>query len=145
MTYLRSDGGRAVQTYPELLADARSVLAGLNRLGLLPGDKVIFQLEHAWEFLPAFWACSLGGLVPRRCRCLRLSSSPTSALDRLRQAWSVLEGPVVLTSREFAPSLLGVVGSAGQAARAGRRRGGPPRGDFRARHPRAAIRTISPC
>jgi len=105
VAYLRADGDATVQTYPELLADALSVLAGLNRLGLLPGDKVILQLEHSWDFLPAFWACSLGGLVPAPLPLPPTFEQPTSALDRLRQAWKALDGPVVLTTRELAPAL----------------------------------------
>ncbi|MGO9922933.1 MAG: thioester reductase domain-containing protein [Isosphaeraceae bacterium] len=105
VSYLRADGDAILQTYRELLADALSVLAGLNRLGLLPGDKVILQLEHSWDFLPAFWACSLGGLVPAPLPIPPTFEQPTSALDRLRQAWTALEGPLVLTSRGSAPAL----------------------------------------
>jgi len=110
---LQADGGARVQTYRELLADARSVLAGFNRRGLSPGDIVIFQLVHSWDFLPAFWACSLGGLVPAPLPIPPTFEQPTSALDRLRQAWKALDGPVVLTTRETAPALAAAVATFG--------------------------------
>jgi thioester reductase-like protein len=102
---LRPDGSAIAQTHRAILADSLSVLAGLNRLGLSPGDKVILQLANSWEFLPAFWACTLGGLVPAPLPVPPTFDQPTSALARLRQAWTALDGPLVLTSREVAPAL----------------------------------------
>jgi len=44
ITYLRSDGSAACQTYPELLEASQRLLAGLRELGLKPQDKLLFQL-----------------------------------------------------------------------------------------------------
>src|ERR1700679_1717574 len=57
--YLDSGGSCRTQVYPELLADSSRILTGLRSLGVRPGDAVIFQLELAEDFIPAFWACEL--------------------------------------------------------------------------------------
>ncbi len=81
VAYLRADGGAIVQTYGELLADALSILAGLSRLGLLPGDKVIVQLE-ALVGLPArvLGVSHSAVWCPLHCRSLRPSSSQRAPL-----------------------------------------------------------------
>lgn len=50
-------------TYRELDDWAHRLTAGLRRLGVAPGDKVIVQLPNVAEFLPVFFAlCRLGAL-----------------------------------------------------------------------------------
>ena len=60
-------GGRdckfALLTYPALLAEAQCILGGLQALGLQPGARVALLLEGASDFIPAFWACLLGGFI----------------------------------------------------------------------------------
>src|SRR5215471_12118705 len=72
ITYLLSDGAVVIQSYRRLCEEAGRLLAGLRALGLQPGDKVILQVEENQHYLPAFWACVLGGLV-----AVPLSIAPT--------------------------------------------------------------------
>jgi hypothetical protein len=62
--YLKADGSEIVQSYKALLNEAERIKAGFCQLGLKPQDKVIFQINHNWDFIPAFWGCILGGFVP---------------------------------------------------------------------------------
>ena len=103
--YIRADGSQREQSYGALLVEAQRIMAGLNKLGLKPQDKVIFQLEDNEDFIPAFWGCQLGGYVP-----VPLSIAPNyrqvnSAVTKLHSAWQMLEKPIVLTSRQLAPSV----------------------------------------
>ncbi|HZF09118.1 MAG TPA: SDR family NAD(P)-dependent oxidoreductase [Thermoanaerobaculia bacterium] len=105
ITYLRSDGSAACQTYPELLEASQRLLAGLRELGLKPQDKLLFQLPDLADFVVAFWAAMLGGFVP-----VPLSIPPTyeqanSALDKLANAWRMLDRPWILCGRETLPAV----------------------------------------
>ncbi len=96
--YLQADGESETRDYAGLLDEARRVLAGLRRLDLEPGDKLLFQLELPRDFLPAFWACVLGGFVPVPVSIppdYRISSGPLNLLIHARE---LLENPLILTT-----------------------------------------------
>lgn len=61
LVYIQLDGSEIVQSYSALMEEAERILAGLRKLGLKPQDKVIFQLDLSQDFIPAYWACILGG------------------------------------------------------------------------------------
>jgi thioester reductase-like protein len=103
--HVHPEAAAHVQTYRELLSDAEKILAGLVRDGLRPGDIVLFQLEETKDFVPAFWACILGGLVPAPLPIPPTFRQPNAALSRLRQAWELLGRPMVLTQEEQAEAL----------------------------------------
>lgn len=103
--YLQADGSEIVQCYEDLLDEAERILAGLRKLGLKPQDKVIFQLNHNWDFIPAFWGCILGGFVPVPISTAPTYESVNSTVQKLHNAWQMLEQPLVLTSAELAPAI----------------------------------------
>jgi amino acid adenylation domain-containing protein len=103
--YIHSDGSETIQSYQALLAEAQQILAGLRKLGLQPQDKVIFQLDQNQDFIPAFWACILGGFVP-----VPISTAPTyepsnSTVGKLCNSWQILGRPIILTSERLAPAI----------------------------------------
>jgi acyl-CoA synthetase (AMP-forming)/AMP-acid ligase II/thioesterase domain-containing protein/NAD(P)-dependent dehydrogenase (short-subunit alcohol dehydrogenase family) len=107
VTCLDADGRGQEQSYAELVTEAARVLAGLRRLGLKPGDCVLFQLDQNPEFIAGFWACVLGGFVP-----VPISISPTyeqhhNTLAKLRNAWAMLGEPLTLAGSALAPRLQG--------------------------------------
>jgi non-ribosomal peptide synthetase component E (peptide arylation enzyme) len=51
--YIQLDGSEIVQSYAELLEQAERILAGLRKQDLKPQDKIIFQLEHNQDIIPA--------------------------------------------------------------------------------------------
>jgi acyl-CoA synthetase (AMP-forming)/AMP-acid ligase II/NAD(P)-dependent dehydrogenase (short-subunit alcohol dehydrogenase family)/acyl carrier protein len=116
VTYVRADGSEHFHSYPQLLAEAEKVLAGLSDLGLEPGDKVIFQLHDNHEFLAAFWGCVLGGMIPVPIS-IAPNYVPSSAIvQKLANAWRMLEQPLILASQALVPhlrSVLGMVGAGG--------------------------------
>ncbi len=100
IVYLQPDGTDRFQAYPELLEVAQRVVAGLRHQGLKPGDKVIFQLEHNWDYIPAFWGCALGGFVPVPMSIPITYAPSNSAANRLQHAWEMLAQPLILASSQ---------------------------------------------
>ena len=96
-------------SYPELLDRAYRVLGGLQRAGLRPGDRVIFQFIDNQDFLIAFWACILGGVVPAPLSPSRPGMS--AAASKLGHAWKILDASMVLSSRELLPHIKELLGS----------------------------------
>jgi surfactin family lipopeptide synthetase A len=110
IVYVQEDGAEHFQSYVELEEQASRIYAGLLAAGLKPGDKVLFQLEHNQDFIPAFWGCVLGGIIP-----VPLSIPPTykehnGTIARIHNAWQLLGRPIVLTSRELAPGVGSLAG-----------------------------------
>src|SRR4029077_6602618 len=50
-------------SYGEVAAAARALASRLNALGLRQGDIVVLWSENRPEWVVAFWACLLGGIV----------------------------------------------------------------------------------
>jgi acyl-CoA synthetase (AMP-forming)/AMP-acid ligase II/NAD(P)-dependent dehydrogenase (short-subunit alcohol dehydrogenase family)/acyl carrier protein len=96
-------------SYPELLDRAHRVLGGLQRAGLGPGDRVIFQFIENQDFLIAFWACILGGVVPAPLSPSRPGMSTTAS--KLGHAWKILDASMVLCTRELLPHIKELLGS----------------------------------
>src|SRR5947209_7963270 len=49
--------------YPTLLHESLCILGGLRARGHRPGAKIALLLAQARDFLPAWWACLLGGYI----------------------------------------------------------------------------------
>ncbi|MGC0313983.1 alpha/beta fold hydrolase [Kitasatospora acidiphila] len=99
---------RPPQSYPELLTGARTVLGGLRERGLRPRDKVVLLLEQPEEFLAAFWACVLGGLVP--VPMAALGGDPERWAAQLQHVSTLLDGPLLVTDRKLKAELPQVAG-----------------------------------
>jgi acyl-CoA synthetase (AMP-forming)/AMP-acid ligase II/thioesterase domain-containing protein len=97
-----------LQRYPELADAARKVLTGLRGRGLAPQDKVVLLLERPQEFLPAFWACLLGGFVP--VPMAPLGGDPERWAAQLGHVNTLLDQPLVVTTETLAAELPRVEG-----------------------------------
>src|SRR5262245_26620127 len=64
MTYHLGDGQSRSVTYAQLNQRALGLLFHLQQLGAKPGDKLILLLNNNEQFIDAFWAAVLGGIVP---------------------------------------------------------------------------------
>ncbi|HEX5113571.1 MAG TPA: SDR family NAD(P)-dependent oxidoreductase [Pseudonocardiaceae bacterium] len=106
--YLTEGQPDVMQTYGELLADAERVLTGLRAGGLRPGDAALFVFADNRDYLIAFWACVLGGFVPTPVAVATTYRTPDEANRKLRNAWHLLDRPVLLTDAGTAGDLAGV-------------------------------------
>jgi len=64
ISYLEGENNERVLTYAELHERALGILFHLQKIGARPGDKLILYLSNNEQFLDAFWAGMLGGIVP---------------------------------------------------------------------------------
>lgn len=90
------DGKFALLTYPALLADAQCILGGLQALGLQPGARVALLLERASDFIPAFWACLLGGFIS--CPLAPIRNDEERWKRHLSHVDALLDGPLLVAT-----------------------------------------------
>lgn len=64
LVYLDGESDERRVSYGELHERALGILFHLQQLGARPGDKLILFLNNNEQFLDAFWAAILGGIVP---------------------------------------------------------------------------------
>jgi acyl-CoA synthetase (AMP-forming)/AMP-acid ligase II/acyl carrier protein len=64
ITYLEGEHDAQDVSYEELYARALGILHHLQRLGARRGDKLLLFLGSNEQFIDAFWAALLGGIVP---------------------------------------------------------------------------------
>ncbi len=64
VTYHAGEGQSRRVTYGELRQRALGLLHHLQQLGARPGDRLILLLNNNEQFIDAFWAAVLGGIVP---------------------------------------------------------------------------------
>ncbi|ALU97190.1 peptide synthetase [Streptomyces globisporus C-1027] len=91
------------QSYADLLTRSREFLAALRSLGAVAQDRVVLCLENPQEFLTAFWACVLGGLIP--CPLAPVHGDPDRWTTQLRHVDRLLDRPLVLTDAVLAAEL----------------------------------------
>ncbi len=98
-------GSSEFLSYSALFENAKRVLAGLQDEGLLPGDRVLLQLETLRDHFSAFWGCVLGGIIPVTVAIAPDMDSPNSVLNKLRHTWELLDHPRVITNERLAAPL----------------------------------------
>src|SRR5687767_7238039 len=64
ITYLEGESEERSVSYGELYERALGILFHLQKLGAKRGDKLILFLGNNEQFIDAFWAAILGGIVP---------------------------------------------------------------------------------
>src|SRR5690349_22347303 len=64
ISYLETENAERVVSFGELYERGLGILHHLQKLGAKPGDKLIIYLANNEQFLDAFWAAVLGGIVP---------------------------------------------------------------------------------
>ncbi|MBB6171858.1 acyl-CoA synthetase (AMP-forming)/AMP-acid ligase II/thioesterase domain-containing protein/acyl carrier protein [Nocardiopsis mwathae] len=91
------------QSYPTLLAEASRLLAGLRAAGLRPRDNVVLLLRQPDDYVPAFWACVLGGFVP--CPLRPQATDTARWSQQVRHVDALLERPLWLTTKALCDEL----------------------------------------
>ncbi|MER7395354.1 non-ribosomal peptide synthetase [Streptomyces sp. NPDC000151] len=85
-----------LQPYPELLDEARRILAGLRARGAEAGRKVALLLERPDDFLPTFWACLLGGMTA--CPLVPIRNDQERWSAQLAHVNALLDDPLLVTT-----------------------------------------------
>ncbi|OKP87475.1 hypothetical protein A3842_06345 [Paenibacillus sp. P3E] len=103
--FIYMDGTESFCSYTELLHEAQCLLYGLKKLGLQPGDSVIFQFKDNKKIIISFWACVLGGFLPTPIAIAPIYSEMNALLTKIYNSWSLLDHPVILSELELEPKL----------------------------------------
>lgn len=90
-------------SYPMLCEEARRILGGLRSQLSTSDPKVALVLDHPRDFLPAFWACVLGGYVP--CPVAPIRNDPDRWAKHLAHVDALLEHPLLVTTRTMKAEL----------------------------------------
>ncbi|GAA3799045.1 non-ribosomal peptide synthetase [Streptomyces coacervatus] len=96
-------------TYPQLLNESLRLLNALHEKGVRPGRAVALLLERPEDFIPAFWACLLGGIPV--CPLVPVRTDPQRWAAQLNHVDTLLDGPLVVTdsrTREELPAVQGL-------------------------------------
>ncbi|MFB6689800.1 AMP-binding protein [Streptomyces virginiae] len=98
-----------LRTYPQLLEDSLRLLGSLREAGVRPGRVVALLLERPEDFVPAFWACQLGGITV--CPLVPVRNDPQRWAAQLSHVDTLLDGPLLITdsrTRETLPAVEGL-------------------------------------
>ncbi len=95
ITYLETENDSRAVSFAELHERALGILYHLQRLGARRGDKLILFLNSNEQFIDAFWAAILGGIVPVPV-ALGISDEHRHKLLRIAQR---LGSPFIYTER----------------------------------------------
>lgn len=98
ITYIQSDGATHFQSYATLKEEALRVLSGLLKTGIQPGMKVLMLMDRNDDFIPLFWACVLGGLVPVPITVPKVLEEKTIETDMINNIYHLLERPKLVSS-----------------------------------------------
>jgi acyl-CoA synthetase (AMP-forming)/AMP-acid ligase II len=110
VTYLEGENAERVVSYAELYQRALGILFHLQKLGAQPGDKLIIYLANNEQFLDAFWAGMLGGIVPVPV-ALGISDEHKHKLLRIAKK---LGNPYIYTDRKTLDRIGAFAGGAGE-------------------------------
>ncbi len=98
--YADRNGNVTIQTYKELLAEAKLVAAGLHNLGLKQKDNIIIATRSNRETVEILWGAFLLGLVPAVLQPPASFSGDTPPLTKLLRVFDLLDAPWVFMSAE---------------------------------------------
>ncbi|HET9863387.1 MAG TPA: AMP-binding protein, partial [Steroidobacteraceae bacterium] len=112
ISYLEAENSERVVSYGELYERALGILFHLQKLGAQPGDKLILYLANNEQFLDAFWAGMLGGIVPVPV-ALGISDEHKHKLLRIAKK---LGRPFIYTDRKTLDRIGAFAGPAGEQA-----------------------------
>ncbi|MEO8063333.1 MAG: non-ribosomal peptide synthetase [Pseudomonadota bacterium] len=110
ISYLETETSERVVSYGELYERALGILFYLQKLGARPGDKLIIYLANNEQFLDAFWAGMLGGIVPVPV-ALGISDEHKHKLLRIAKK---LGQPFIYTDRKTLDRIGAFAGEAGE-------------------------------
>ncbi len=112
ISYLETENSERTVSYGELYERALGILFHLQKLGARPGDKLIIYLANNEQFLDAFWAGMLGGIVPVPV-ALGISDEHKHKLLRIAKK---LGKPFIYTDRKTLDRIGAFAGPAGEQA-----------------------------
>lgn len=103
ITFIANDQEESFLSYAELFHNAKDLLADLQATGIKKGEEIILQTDDNQNFLTAFWACILGGVIPVPVAIRR----GKAGFEKVYKIWENLNSPYILTDSAHFHYLLG--------------------------------------
>jgi acyl-CoA synthetase (AMP-forming)/AMP-acid ligase II/thioesterase domain-containing protein/acyl carrier protein len=97
-------------SYAGLLEASRRICAGLQERAIRPDSKITLLLDRPRDFIPAFWACVLGGYVP--CPLAPIRNDDDRWAKHLTHVDSLLDRPLFVSTGALLEALPAAVISA---------------------------------
>jgi amino acid adenylation domain-containing protein len=113
---------------------AERILGGLRARGARPGDEMILLTETADEFVPALWACLVGGFTAVPVGAVGDQAGGQAAAT-LREVWRTLDGPLVLAGDGAENPARSVLGAGARVAPLAELAANAPEAEWRAAAP----------
>lgn len=111
ITYLEGENEERSVSYAELYERALGILHHLQKLGAKRGDKLILFLNNNEQFIDAFWAAVLGGIIPVPI-ALGISDEHRHKLLRIARK---LGNPFIYTERKHLDRIGAFANQAGES------------------------------
>jgi len=99
--YSDKNGSILVQTYGDLLQEAKRVAVGLFNLGLKKGDKLIIATQNNSETIELLWGCFLLGIVPTVLQPPVTFTGYNPSVVKLTNVYEQLGSPFIFMSPEM--------------------------------------------
>jgi acyl-CoA synthetase (AMP-forming)/AMP-acid ligase II len=96
--YMSETGTLKIQTYKELLSEAKLVACGLSNLGLKQGDKVIIATRYNRETIELLWGCFLLGAIPTILQPPMTFTGYNPSVVKLQDVFNQLDEPYIFLS-----------------------------------------------
>ncbi|MGC8522317.1 MAG: non-ribosomal peptide synthetase [Steroidobacteraceae bacterium] len=113
ITYLGGESVARTVTFADLHERALGILYRLQRTGIGPGDKLVLLLGENEQFIDAFWAAIMGGIIPVP---VAVGSSDEHRQKLFRIA-GLLGAPFLYTERRVLDRLAAFAAQSGQSDR----------------------------
>ncbi|WP_165763842.1 non-ribosomal peptide synthetase [Halalkalibacter urbisdiaboli] len=99
--FINGDDKEDFCSYNELYEKALYILNYLQEKGITRGNELILQIEESEKFIPIFWACLLGGIIP-----VPISVGHNDEhKEKLFRIWQTLNHPFIVTNEKNEQSL----------------------------------------
>lgn len=98
--YVKDDGSANKQSYTQLKADAYSVAANLQQIGLKKSDTVIICTEGNKNIVNAFWGCIVLGVVPTIVQAPIIIDRNDLATQKVLSVYNTLNQPFLICNND---------------------------------------------
>ncbi|MGB4653952.1 MAG: AMP-binding protein [Bacteroidales bacterium] len=98
--YFKDDGSADEQLYTQLKADAYSVAANLQQLGLKKSDKIIICTEGNKNIVNAFWGCIVLGVVPTIIQAPIIIDENNPVTRKVLNVYNTLNKPFLICNND---------------------------------------------
>ncbi|MCW8999235.1 MAG: beta-ketoacyl synthase N-terminal-like domain-containing protein, partial [Kangiellaceae bacterium] len=86
-------GEESYLSYADLLSGAKEYLEAFQKQGVKQGDELVLQFDQLVDFVQAYWACLLGGIIPIPLAYANIADNA----HKIFSVWGVLKSPWLAT------------------------------------------------